>query len=705
MFDFHKAYRNCALCGVSVLALSAAPALAEEAVLLPGITIYSTVPLLPSENLEDPDSPNRPPVTGDPGEFLRHVNGVDAGRMGGHGLEVSIRGLDQNQLNITNDGAFHFGGCPNRMDPPTSHMQLYSYDKVTVKKGVVSVLDGPPAPGGTVAFERDILNFGPEGGFRVKTGGGYTSNGNKWEGFADAATGNEWGYVRGFATAGRSGNYKDGSGNEVRSGFKQFGGGLIVARTFDSDSWITLKVENNNVDDVLFPGSGMDAPTTDDWTFQAKMATDLDWGVIRGVKGDIYLTTVDHVMNNFDLRTQLPGTGYFEAVVDSNTLGGKLVFNGALGGITFDAGFSYRDVMRDGTKYGGPFGTTNPTLISSVLWGDTSIKEYGLFAEAVAPLGAATKATLGVRYSHVNASMKDGDVASTFGPAPGRTANMAFTSIYGNTANKDRTENNVSGLLRLEHSLGGGLTLFGSASRSVRTADASERYISNFMGSPATCGAAGCSSWVGNPDIKPEKHHQIDFGARYKSAMVDLSGSVYFNRITDFIQLYKGVAVDATYTNASIYRNIRADLMGAEGEAEIRLTSRLRANLAAAYTYGKNRTAGTPLAQVAPLSGKFELTYDAEKWMGGFRINAAAKQNRTDAASSGIDAGPTKAYATLDLFGAYNLTDKFQVSAGVTNLLDKTYAHHINKSNLLDPAVLRVNEPGRSFYLRATASF
>ena len=697
MNAYKKSFRTTALCGVSALVLAAVPVMAEEPILLPGITIYSTVPLLPSENLEDPDSPNRPPVTGDPGEFLRHVNGVDAGRMGGHGLEVTIRGLDQNQLNIMNDGAFHFGGCPNRMDPPTSHMQLYSYDKVTVKKGYTTVVDGPPAPGGTVAFEREILHFGPEGGFKLKTGGGYTSNGNKWEGFVDAATGNDWGYVRGFTTAGRSSNYKDGSGNEVRSGFRQFGGGLIIARTFDADSWITLKVENNNVDDVLFPGAGMDAPKTDDWTFQAKMATDLSWGMIKGVKGDIYLTTVDHVMNNFDLRNQ-PVNPFFEARVDSDTFGGKLVFNGEAGGVTFDAGFSYRDVMRDGVKYGGPNGNTNPTAISAVLWGDTSIKEYGIFGEVTAPLGASSKATIGIRFSHVNASMKDGDVASTFGPALGRTPNQAYTAIYGNTANADRTENNVSGLFRLEHKLTDSLTLFGAASRSVRTADATERYLANFMG------AGGAMSWVGNPDIKPEKHHQVDLGARFKGSAVDLSGSVYFNKISDFIQLYKGQNVGAPYTNVSVYRNISAVLAGAEGEAEFRLSDRWRVNMAAAYTYGKNRTSGTPLAQVAPLSGKFELTYDAAKWMAGFRINAAAKQSRTDAGSSNVDAGTTKGYATLDLFGAYNLTDKFQITAGITNVLDKNYAHHLNKANLMNPGV-RVNEPGRSAYIRATATF
>ena len=130
MFDFHKAYRNCALCGVSVLALSAAPALAEEAVLLPGITIYSTVPLLPSENLEDPDSPNRPPVTGDPGEFLRHVNGVDACRICCHGLDFTIRGLLLYHLTISHYAASHFCRFRQRLVPLYRRLRYSHYDNV-----------------------------------------------------------------------------------------------------------------------------------------------------------------------------------------------------------------------------------------------------------------------------------------------------------------------------------------------------------------------------------------------------------------------------------------------------------------------------------------------------------------------------------------------------------------------------------------------
>ena len=39
------------------------------------------------------------------------------------------------------------------------------------------------------------------------------------------------------------------------------------------------------------------------------------------------------------------------------------------------------------------------------------------------------------------------------------------------------------------------------------------------------------------------------------------------------------------------------------------------------------------------------------------------------------------------------------------NLLDKTYANHLSRSNSFDPETVQVNEPGRSFFLRAHATF
>lgn len=699
--------------------------------ILPTVTVYSTVPTLPApaavvaapsegpadsgstiptRNVEDPDSPSRPPVAGDGGEFLRHINGVEAGRMGGHGLEPSIRGLDQNQLSITNDGAFHFGGCPNRMDPPTSHMQLYSYDLVTVSKGYQSVLDGPPAPGGSIQFERINPSFDPEGSSNFKAGGGYISNGSRYEGFFDMSTGSDWGYLRAFGSYATSDRYEDGDGNEIRSAFDQFGGGVIVGRTIDANSWFTLKVENNNVDNAEFPGSGMDAPVTDDWTYQLKGETNLDWGTVKGVKGDVYVTTVDHIMNNFDLRDNSGGMRNREARMDSDTYGGKVMFNSEFDGIKVDFGTDYRDVKRDGNRYDGTVTNFDPSIVQSILWPDTSIKELGFAAEAAIPLGSRLKVTAGLRYAHVRASADRADEQAQVTPmGMMRSANQLYQQYYGVTA-QDQRENNVSGLIRLEQGLGDDLTVFGSVSRAVRTADATERYMFNFMG------MGGANSWVGNPNLDPEKHHQADLGLKYKGKMSSgsrfvLTASAYYNSVDDFIQLDSARGQDGilvTGPSASVFRNIDATLVGVDAEAELHIGDYWRVNVSGSYTYGENRSDDIALSQIAPFNGRLEVTYDTGKWLAGVRVNAAAEQNRVDddrTTGSGRDNGRSESWATLDLFSAYNVTQNFQVSGGVTNLFDETYANHLNKTNLEDPAGIRVNEPGRSFYLRGTTTF
>ncbi|MGC9387124.1 MAG: TonB-dependent receptor plug domain-containing protein, partial [Hydrogenovibrio sp.] len=62
------------------------------------------------------------------GAVLREINGVTASRKGGHGLDPQIRGQQYSQLNVLLDGAKIAGGCPNRMDPPSSYAEVSSYD-------------------------------------------------------------------------------------------------------------------------------------------------------------------------------------------------------------------------------------------------------------------------------------------------------------------------------------------------------------------------------------------------------------------------------------------------------------------------------------------------------------------------------------------------------------------------------------------------
>jgi iron complex outermembrane receptor protein len=54
-----------------------------------------------------------------------------------------LRGLAGSRLGIQIDGECIFGGCGNRMDPPTAYVFPAAYDRITVIKGPQTVLHGP----------------------------------------------------------------------------------------------------------------------------------------------------------------------------------------------------------------------------------------------------------------------------------------------------------------------------------------------------------------------------------------------------------------------------------------------------------------------------------------------------------------------------------------------------------------------------------
>ena len=89
----------------------------------------------------------------DGGDLLKNINGVNAIRRGGHGLEAVIRGQSDARLNTFLDGAMVYGACSTKMDPASTYANVNNYDSVTVIKGTQSVLFGAGGPGGIVSFK------------------------------------------------------------------------------------------------------------------------------------------------------------------------------------------------------------------------------------------------------------------------------------------------------------------------------------------------------------------------------------------------------------------------------------------------------------------------------------------------------------------------------------------------------------------------
>ena len=695
------------LSGVSLAALTlsaVAPTHAWAQYVLPEVEVIAEPPADPNQITIDLNDPTIPPAV-DAGELLRSVPGISAGRMGGHGVDPVIRGQKSNQLNIINDGAFTFGGCPNRMDPPTSTIAPETMDRVTVTKGYQSVTNGPGATGGTIRFDRDPPKVTADKPYAVKAGGGYDSNGATRDGWLQATGGTEAGYVRGGGNWKSGENYKDGNDQKVRAAFSQFGGGLEAGWT-PRDTLLSLGYQYNKAEDVLFAGAGMDAPLDETDTIRLKFETRrLATGALDTVRFNAYASLLDHVMDNYSLRVPASAATRRNVVdADSDTYGGQFAADWLVGDTKLTTGMDVQVNNRDARRYsrvGSAVDLESDAYLESVTWPDVTIGQYGLFGEGTIPFQSARRLKLGARYDHVAVDYGAADQTTRQNTGTYNTANDLYSAYYGKRAG-DQTENNLGGLIRFEQDVGG-TTLFAGLSRAVRTADATERGIAH---KPLGTNKA----WVGNPNIDPEAHHQLDLGATTQARDWSLNGSVYYDRVQDFIlrDSARGQSGILKSDNATIYRNVAAHMAGLDIGGQYRVATNWTIATDIAYTYAKNLDDDSAIAQIPPLSGSLSVSYAPEGWSLGSRMRWAATQTRVDSdvtTGSGQDTGETSGYAVFDLYGSYTVTEGFVLDAGVTNLLDHTYAEHLNRSSSFDNTVTQVNEAGRSFYLRTRVAF
>lgn len=639
----------------------------------------------------------------DSGAYLRDVVGVSAGRMGGHGVDPVIRGQSQNQINVLNDGAYQFGACPNRMDPPASFVNLDTYDRVTVLKGFASVLYGAGGSGGTVLFERDPQRLS-EWTAQGRASVGYESNGSAKRVSAVGSMGDVWGSVRADATYVDAGNYDDGDGNSVATSYRQRHGGFGVALTPSNQRYFSVDIEQDRVTDALFPGAGMDSPLSDSLKVTAKGIWDFD-GPLSRLRYEGYGSFVDHEMDNYSLRA-LAAPRARRVDSTSDTIGGRLIAELDLGEVSVSLGMDTQRNEREALRYDGATGA-NVTILQNLLWPDVAITQFGLFGEALLPIGEATGLKVGFRYDHVTSVARKADVVAQVAPAGGgvfRSANNLYATHYGVSAGRT-TDHNVSALVRVEQDVTDLTTVFGGVSHSMRTPDATERYLASFMG------PAGVDSWVGNPTLNPERHVQLDTGFSTDGGIWAISGSVYYDRVDDYILRDRARAQAGILTNntrTTIYRNVRATLAGAELEGRHEFAPGWEGALGVAYTYGQNESDDRALAQIAPIEGHVEVNYRETGWQAGARVTMAAQATRVDAdplTGSGRDAGQTSSWATLDLFGKYLLSEVVALEGGISNVLDADYALHLNREDIFSGTSVQVDEPGRSAFVKISLTF
>ena len=614
-----------------------------------------------NEAIEEVDTRNAV----DGGDLLKNINGVNAIRRGGHGLEAVIRGQSDQRLNTFLDGAMVYGACSAKMDPASTYANVNNYDSVTVIKGTQSVLFGAGGPGGIVSFKR-VTNPVTKPEYRIgqnfdSNAGSYTTSGNMVFPLSSSS------YLRLNGSATNAGNYETGAGIKPLTEYSTTDYTVILGTLLSDGSKLEVNYSNNRQDKVGYPGLMMDIAYsyTDMYTLKYHRVTPL--GIFNTMNVELFNTDIDHLMDNRTLRS---GGSAMATPASSDTYGGRII--GTIGS-DIRAGVDYEHNTKNAEQ-------TMMGSLKTYLWPDVETEKLGLFFEK-----DMNNISYGLRYDQVELDPTRAGVDPGAGTMQ-NSANMVYAMAAngGYAAATKRDFDNVSGFLRFNNLMNG--SSYVNLSINERAPDATELFH-------AKQNSSAMMRHVGNPHLSSERHMTIEIGHEGMLLGNHVTGSVFYNDVDDYVTTHR-VADAAMGTRT--YKNVDATLYGYEITAH-RVVAGIDTTLNLNYTRGEDDTQNRALPQIMPLAGDLTFEIKSAQSNYGLRINFADTQDRFDSKVLDV-AGGTAGYTAYDIFAGFEPTPNLRFTVGMSNITDKRYATHLNTTNTLDAAATRTDEIGRSLF-------
>ncbi|MEO5352125.1 MAG: TonB-dependent copper receptor [Magnetococcus sp. XQGC-1] len=636
----------------------------------------------------NPKAPHQPIPAHDGAEYLKSVPGFSQIRKGGTDGDPVLRGMSGSRLNIMLDGQQIYGGCGNRMDPPTAYVFPETYDRVTVIKGPQSVLNGAGSSAGAVLFERKDKSFKQNG---WKGHGSLTfGTAGRSDQVGTVLLGSQEGYIEMGGTRTQADNYNDGNGQSVHSEYTRWSVNGAVGLTPNSDTLLELSAIYSD-GEAAYADRGMDGSRFERNNLAIKLDRKNISPLIKKAEAQAYYNYVDHVMDNFTLR-RVAGMQMANNP-DRETLGAHLKTTLAMPG---QAGLVVgvdmkRDVhtVRNGASMMSS-AEAETVMLSAPRMEDASFVQYGLFAELNQPVLSGDAVIMGARLDHHRA--EDGR-ACLSRDADGTCQQAAGNNTHGEV---DR-EVLPSGFVRYEGQLGSNGIWYAGLGHAERTADYWERM--KFSQNTVDV-ATGTSAFLSTDS---EKSTQLDLGLNWKKERWQGSVSGFYAKVEDYILLRWSPAPTLT-------RNVDATVLGGEADLAYRATDTVTLRSSLAYVRGENDTDNKPLAQQPPLEFRFAADYDDQTFSAGALWRLVAEQDRVDVGSGnivfgGADLGESRGFGVVSVNAGYRTSKETKMTFGVDNLLDQSYAEHLSNDGSMAlgfPANTRINEPGRTIWAKFT---
>ncbi|ENW26030.1 TonB-dependent copper receptor [Acinetobacter lwoffii NCTC 5866 = CIP 64.10 = NIPH 512] len=616
----------------------------------------------------DPKQPIQPIPASDGADYLQSIVGFSAVNSGaGTNGDVTFRGMFGSRIKILTDGTENLGACPSRMDSPTSYISPESYDQITVIKGPQTVQYANTGSAATVIFERSPEQFKDDKNYRGQTSvlmGSF----DRLDQNIEVAAGDEQKYIRLNTNRSVSGSYKDGNGTIVPSDWERWNADLALGWTPDENTWVELTGGKADAE-AVYAGRAMDGSKFARESLGLKLEKKNISDVIQKIEAQVNYNFNDHVMDNYSLR-EFQASPMMSMPMASNvarkTLNARMAMTNEWNKLQLITGIDSQNNQH--TKRNGSLMTPYQNQSRTK---DMEFQSVGAFGELSYQLSDNNKLVSGLRLDQVNVEAVE--------------------------SNQERKETLPSAFVRFENhhpEHDDGKTYIG-----VGYVERMPDYWELF--SPKT-GNGNTNTFK---SIDTEKTLQLDLGYQHEHGNLSSWVSAYTGLIQDFI-LTKYNANDQAET-----RNVDAVIAGVEAGIGYQFSDAIQADVSAMYAWGENTTDNTPLPQISPLEARVNLRYIQDNYTLGAYWRLVDGQNRISEREGnivGYDVKKSAGFGALSLNGTYHITNGVDLSVGVDNVLDRTYAEHLNKmgsSGFGFAANEQFNNIGRNYWARVSMKF
>ncbi len=627
-------------------------------------------------------------------------------RRSGIANDIIVRGQKKDNIAVDIDGCCIAGACPNRMDPPTSHIVTNNVENVEIIGGPfdvesfgalsakVKVKTKEPKEGLNGEVNLNVGSFGYTKEAATISGGnstvrvlvsGSNENGEQYED-GDGKTLAEQLDAKVGAT--KTAAYKD----KNMDAFTKKTGTLKLFVNPTDNSELRFGYMANRSDDILYPSSTMDAIYDDSnvLSFGATLKNLSDYS--KELKIDTYKSDVQHLMStmyrNYTVSnptyTYDAAKGYTDAYVETEMSGIKIKNSFEAGLHKIDLGIDTSDRNWNGNKT-----FEKGQIIDANFIPDVDTNNKALFGKMGVDLGSVN-VEVGARYDRTNIK-----------------ANQKAMSMT-TTADKDKDYNAFSGNVLATYKTSESLKLFTGVGQASRVPDAKELYMTG-----------GLASAKG--DLEQTTNTEMDFGVDYNTGSFGLKAKVFHSNLKDYIYYQNVKDVNQTtfdgFTDTvtgdgktlSKYVNTDAKIYGIEINGYKDFTDTISLDFGLNYQRGtKDALVGqtdTDLADITPLKTNIALNYDDNIHKATLEMVARKSWTNIDS-----DNGEQALAGWAILNGKYNhkFTKNIDATVGMDNILDKTYAVTNTYADLTlagTSTKMLINEAGRYTYLNLRYKF